>query len=357
MQALMAYKPEAAIPMLLAQKKLKEVKPFTDPASGKPMEVAFYEDGSREVLPFGTARQMEMINLGNRTVAVDKANLAPGTEFQPGLSPDQTANIQLRIAEMQKPVFNAEAGGYVPSLAPIPRIAGINAGPTTGQIAQPTPSPPRMAPADNLPTTAPNPTRGPPGLIPLAGFTPKENAADVKKEDQKKKDLQAIQAVEMDAGVIGKNVDEALSLITGTSTGLPFKVMKNISTSDAAKLASAVDTLKGRQVITTIERMKDVTGSASGGSAGRSREYLNLLESSIAGLHPEEGPVALRKGLNDVQAYYTKWLDVMRSNYRNTYNEDVPSVNFYTPESSPVDLQSAAREELKLRAARRGGTF
>ena len=72
-------------------------QPFeaTDP-SGKTVMVQQYDDGTFQTMEgFGPKRNITFQNVGDKLVAVDMANLAPGAQLQMGMDPSSAANLAL----------------------------------------------------------------------------------------------------------------------------------------------------------------------------------------------------------------------------------------------------------------------
>ena len=82
------------------EKKVKEQRPAM--LNGKPVMAILYEDGTHEYAPYEPEADMQMVGLNDRTVAVDKRRLQPGTEFKLGTSPDTvySGNITMRGQNM-----------------------------------------------------------------------------------------------------------------------------------------------------------------------------------------------------------------------------------------------------------------
>ncbi|MDO9313403.1 MAG: hypothetical protein Q7T97_02520 [Burkholderiaceae bacterium] len=59
---------------------------------GKMVNVAFYKDGSHEVLPYGVKPDIALQSLGNRMEVIDKNAVQGGQSFQFGQSPDSVAS-------------------------------------------------------------------------------------------------------------------------------------------------------------------------------------------------------------------------------------------------------------------------
>lgn len=59
---------------------------------GRMVNVAVFEDGTSEVLPYGVKPEMVMQSLGNRVVAIDKNSVPGGQSFAIGQSPDSAAS-------------------------------------------------------------------------------------------------------------------------------------------------------------------------------------------------------------------------------------------------------------------------
>jgi hypothetical protein len=107
MQGLMGADPMMAAQMLQPKaRKLSRLETMRDNA-GKPVNVAVFEDGSTEVLPYGVKPEIALMALGDRTQAVDKSMLRGGETFREGLSPSgrvaaQANNIAADANNLQR---------------------------------------------------------------------------------------------------------------------------------------------------------------------------------------------------------------------------------------------------------------
>jgi hypothetical protein len=82
--------------------KLNRVETALDPATNKPVQVMYFDDGSTRVAPFGAKPDVTLQNLGDRVVAVDKNRVQNGQEFRQGVSPDTvySGNVSMRGQNM-----------------------------------------------------------------------------------------------------------------------------------------------------------------------------------------------------------------------------------------------------------------
>ena len=124
---------QQANPMLAAQmlqpkqKELSRIEAMQDPGGKGLVNVAFYKDGSREVLPFGVKPEMVQTDLGGKVVWSDKNALTNGAALDKSMSPEAKASnalgwanhglssqrLNLDRAKEYQPQFNAEAGGFI----------------------------------------------------------------------------------------------------------------------------------------------------------------------------------------------------------------------------------------------------
>lgn len=68
-------------------KKLSKLEPMRDPSTGQLVNVAVYEDGTSEVLPFGVRPDMKLQDLGDRVVPID-LNAPTIADMRKGATPD-----------------------------------------------------------------------------------------------------------------------------------------------------------------------------------------------------------------------------------------------------------------------------
>lgn len=127
-RGLQSAAPEMAAQMLQPkQKELARIEPMRDPNGGGLVNVAFYKDGSREVLPFGVKPEMVQTDLGGKVVWSDKNAMTNGAALDKSMSPEAKASnalgwanhglsnqrLNLDRAKEYQPQFNAEAGGFI----------------------------------------------------------------------------------------------------------------------------------------------------------------------------------------------------------------------------------------------------
>ena len=130
----------------------------TEQATGRQVLVQQYDDGSQKIVDqFGPARDVVIEKFGDRAVAVDKRQVAPGTQFRMGLAPQV--------------VGGAETGYYVLGGGAAPRApaaGGVAPAAPAGGVAPAAPATaaPAAAPAAAGPATA--------GLQPIIPGTGKE---------------------------------------------------------------------------------------------------------------------------------------------------------------------------------------
>jgi hypothetical protein len=77
------------------QAKLKETRTQIDPATNQPVDVMYFDDGTTKVVPYGSKPDIQLLGLGNRTEAVDKNRVKPGSIWQQGMDPGSAASNQL----------------------------------------------------------------------------------------------------------------------------------------------------------------------------------------------------------------------------------------------------------------------
>ena len=77
------------------QPKVKESRTVMDRATGEPVEMVLFDDGTSKILPFGSKPDIQILGLGNRQEAVDKLRIKPGSIWQQGMDPGSAASNQL----------------------------------------------------------------------------------------------------------------------------------------------------------------------------------------------------------------------------------------------------------------------
>lgn len=78
--------------------------------NGKPVNVITYEDGRQEVSQFGALPNTQILNLGNRQVAVDKNLATDGQAWQIAQSPDSAASTASAAASRAQAERHFQAG-------------------------------------------------------------------------------------------------------------------------------------------------------------------------------------------------------------------------------------------------------
>lgn len=98
-----------------------------DPATGQLVNVITFKDGTQRVSEFGVKPDIQILNLGGRDEVVDKNAVRAGQTFTRTMTPGEVASNQLGLAnfglsrqrlaldqqQANKPIFSAEAGGFV----------------------------------------------------------------------------------------------------------------------------------------------------------------------------------------------------------------------------------------------------
>lgn len=111
-QNLLAVDPISAVK--LAQPKEKELTKIESMVvDGKQRNIAFFKDGSSQILPYGVKPEIALLSLGDRTQAVNKAALTGGESWKEGLSPAgaiaaQANNIAAEGNALQKQLMNRD---------------------------------------------------------------------------------------------------------------------------------------------------------------------------------------------------------------------------------------------------------
>jgi hypothetical protein len=149
-----------------ASKPTGEPQVVTEQASGKQVLVQRYDDGTyKTVEQFGPARDVVIEKFGDRAVAVDKRQVAPGTQFRMGLAPQVVGG-----AETGYYVLGGGRGGMGAPAAPaagrVPAAGGVAPAAPAGGVAPAAPAAATTAPAAAGPATA--------GLQPVIPGTGKE---------------------------------------------------------------------------------------------------------------------------------------------------------------------------------------
>lgn len=123
-------------------------------------------------------------------------------------------------------------------------------------------------------------------------------------KQQKEKGLRDAAITQADT-VIGK-VDQALSNVSGWTTGFGGAVMKRVPGSSAVNLEKDVDTIKANLGFSTLQEMR--RNSPTGGALGAiSDRELTLLTSALSSLDTAQSKEQLKRHLGEVKTHYENW--------------------------------------------------
>jgi len=142
-----------------------------------------------------------------------------------------------------------------------------------------------------------------------AALIQKEAALDLKRYEQAKSDEAKVNTVTASADRIINTVDEAIPLVGYMSAGLAGGL--NIPGTQGRNLEEALKTVKANLGFDRLQQMRDA--SKTGGALGQvAVKELEALQASIASLDRGQSPDVLKRNLEDIKFYYTRWSKAVR---------------------------------------------
>lgn len=253
-QGLMSVDPVMAAQLATPKpKKIKSVEQWRD-KSGQVVNVALYEDGSTEVMPFGVKPDISLMSLGDRTQAVDKTQLRGGESWREGLSP---------------------AGGVAAEANAIARQ----------QLFQ---------------------TRD----LANQDMALRIQERQIKMDDAAKAKEKSVQAALTNAENVRGALSEAMSLVGQATAGFG-SMLSAVPQSSARDLRAKLETVKARLGFDELERMREA--SPTGGALGQvAVQELVSLQSTVASLDQAQSPEQLAAALQKVDRHYANWENAVR---------------------------------------------
>jgi hypothetical protein len=142
-----------------------------------------------------------------------------------------------------------------------------------------------------------------------AALMQKEALLDMKRYEQAKGDEAKVATVTASADRIINTVDEAIPLVGYLSAGLAGGL--NIPGTQGRNLEEALKTVKANLGFDRLQQMRDA--SKTGGALGQvAVKELEALQASIASLDRGQSPDVLKRNLEDIKFYYTRWSKAVR---------------------------------------------
>lgn len=133
--------------------------------------------------------------------------------------------------------------------------------------------------------------------------------ADLKKYDEAKGDRAKVDAATASADRIINTVEEAIPLVGFLSAGLAGGL--NIPGTQGRNLEEALKTIKANLGFDRLQQMRDA--SKTGGALGQvAVKELEALQASIASLDRGQSPEVLKRNLEDIKFYYSRWSKAVR---------------------------------------------
>ena len=137
----------------------------------------------------------------------------------------------------------------------------------------------------------------------------KQVLADLKKYEAAKSDEAKVAAATASADRIINTVEEAIPLVGFTTAGLAGGL--NIPGTQGRNLEEALKTIKANLGFDRLQQMRDA--SKTGGALGQvAVKELEALQASIASLDRGQSPEVLKRNLEDIKFYYSRWSKAVR---------------------------------------------
>lgn len=137
-----------------------------------------------------------------------------------------------------------------------------------------------------------------------AALEQKQVLTDLKNYEKAETEKAKVNAATASADRIINTVDEAIPLVGITTAGVAGAL--NIPGTDGRNLEEALKTIKANLGFDRLQQMRDA--SKTGGALGQvAVKELEALQASIASLDRGQSPDVLKRNLEDVKFYYTRW--------------------------------------------------
>jgi hypothetical protein len=137
-----------------------------------------------------------------------------------------------------------------------------------------------------------------------AALEQKQTLLDLKNYEKAEGEKGKVAAATASADRIINTVDEAIPLVGITTAGVAGAL--NIPGTDGRNLEEALKTIKANLGFDRLQQMRDA--SKTGGALGQvAVKELEALQASIASLDRGQSPDTLRRNLEDIKFYYSRW--------------------------------------------------
>jgi len=142
-----------------------------------------------------------------------------------------------------------------------------------------------------------------------AALIQKQALVDLKNYEKAEGEKAKVSAATASADRIINTVDEAIPLVGITTAGVAGAL--NIPGTDGRNLEEALKTIKANLGFDRLQQMRDA--SKTGGALGQvAVKELEALQASIASLDRGQSPAVLKRNLEDIKFYYTRWSKAVR---------------------------------------------
>lgn len=113
-------------------------------------------------------------------------------------------------------------------------------------------------------------------------------------------------------------VQQAIDMVGGLSTGLPGQLTENVGGTPAARLSSILDTIGGNIAFSELQAMRQA--SPTGGALGQvSNIEIELLKNSISSLNLKQGAEQLKKSLAGIKKHLEESVDRLQNAYESSF--------------------------------------
>jgi hypothetical protein len=137
-----------------------------------------------------------------------------------------------------------------------------------------------------------------------AALVQKQTLLDLRNYEKAEGEKGKVAAATASADRIINTVDEAIPLVGITTAGVAGAL--NIPGTDGRNLEEALKTIKANLGFDRLQQMRDA--SKTGGALGQvAVKELEALQASIASLDRGQSPDTLRRNLEDIKFYYSRW--------------------------------------------------
>lgn len=163
------------------------------------------------------------------------------------------------------------------------------------------------------------------GMGPIAGPTPDQVLGaelETRRQADERANLPAaqnrIQAAERSSQVVTRAIDQALNQIGPFSTGVVGAITAPVPGTPGRDLRSVIDTIKANVGFDYLQQMREA--SPTGGALGQvAVQELQMLQSVVGSLDPNQSPEQLERSLRQVRDLITNGMEWRRNSFQERY--------------------------------------